>query len=121
MPCIHGFDEINCPTCRIIRFTIPKSCIKIESKDGIRPNNSFSKLNLNDEDKLYEELKTSLPNFNKNITNLITTPRTLNNLPNFENKMLLERLDETDISKSNIFKFSKKTSLANPELELNKK
>ena len=121
MPCIHGFDEINCPTCRTTRFTIPKSAIKIDSKNDIRSSNLFSNLDLKNNEKFLEELKFSLPNFKKNIINLITTPKILNNLPNFENKMLLERLNEIDVSKSNIFKISKKTSLANPELELNKK
>lgn len=115
MPCIHGLDEINCPTCRITIFTLPKNAIKFNSQTRIKSEYPFFIGNSKENENLINDLKPILPEMHKNSINLISTPKILNQLPNFQNKMLLDRMKEIGISKSNIFKLLKENDLASPE------
>ena len=56
-----------------------------------------------------------------NLINKVPEANLLNRLPNFENKMFSERLNELNIDKSDLFKISKKVPLENSELELKEK
>jgi len=120
MPCIHGLDEINCPTCRIIRFTLPENEIKIKSQTTIKAEYPFFQANSKDEENLIKELRPNLPAMHKHSINMLSPPNLLNELPNFENRMLLERIKQIGVSKSSIFDLSKKHDIASPELKLNK-
>ena len=59
--------------------------------------------------------------FDLNHIKNIPEARLLNNLPNFENNMFLERLNELELNKSDIFKISKKIKLENPEWDFSEK
>jgi len=120
MPCIHGLDEINCPTCRIIRFTLPQNGIKIDSQTKLKAEYPFFQANSKDEETLIKELKPNLPAMHKHSINMLSPPNLLNKLPDFENRTLLERIEQIGVSKSNIFDLSKKHEIASPELKLNK-
>ena len=72
-------------------------------------------------EQLINEKKPNLPDLHKTSINIISTPKLLNNLPNFENKMLKERLGQIEVSKSEILKISKISALASPEWKPQKK
>jgi len=122
MPCIHGLDDINCPTCRIMKFSLPKNNNKINElyTNSLKLESPFFKLNSKENENFVNEIKPILPDLHKNSINRILTPRLLNKLPSFENKMLLERLGEIEVSKSDVFNLSETTSLANPEWKVKK-
>jgi len=122
MPCIHGLDDINCPTCRIMKFSLPKNNNKINElyTNSLKLESPFFKLNSKENENFVYEIKPILPDLHKNSINRISTPRLLNKLPSFENKMLLERLGEIEVSKSDVFNLSETTSLANPEWKVKK-
>jgi len=122
MPCIHGLDDINCPTCRIMKFSLPKNNNKINElyTNSLKLGSPFFKLNSKENENFVNEIKTILPDLHKNFINIISTPSLLNKLPSFENKMLLERLGEIEVSKSDVFNLSETSSLANPEWKVKK-
>ena len=123
MPCIHGLDEINCPTCRLMRFTLPKNAIKIDNlyNKSLKSGYPLFKAKSREYDTLINETTPTFPDLHKSSINIIPTPRLLNKLPSFENKALLDRLGEIEISKSDIFKISKRDSLASPEWKIEEK
>ena len=81
----------------------------------IKSEYPFSIVNSKENEERFNELKQNLPEMHKNSINLMSTPKLLTELPNFQNKMLLDRIKEIGISNSNIFNLSKKISLASPE------
>ncbi len=113
MPCIHGLDEINCPTCRVLKSAIPLKGIWIKNLTFPTVNNSLSKKNLNLEKKLIDEI--TLKRSNPHPPTLILKPRFINGVPNFKNELFLERSKELDISKEDNYGITKKNSLENPE------
>ena len=46
MTCIHGLDEINCPTCRILRSTLPTNKLQAKKEQFLKIKNPFFKKNL---------------------------------------------------------------------------
>jgi len=122
MPCIHGLDEINCPSCRIMKSSLPKYNNKINElyTNSLKSESPFFKINSKENENFVNEIKPILPDLHKNSINLISTPSLLNKLPSFENKMLLERLGEIEVFKSDFFNLSETTSLANPEWKVKK-
>ena len=123
MPCIHGLDEINCPSCRIMRFSLPKNTPKISElySNPLKSDPPFFRLNTKECGNGINEKKPNLPDLHKTSINVISKPKLLNDLPSFENKMLLERLDQIEVSKSEILKISKISALASPEWKIEEK
>ena len=119
MPCIHGFDEISCPTCKIIKFTVPKEQLKVNNHD-LKPESPFFKKDSRLKEALVKELMPNKLSMKPGSIDIISNPTKLNNIPDFKNNMFFERLSEIDVSKSDTFGFSKRISLANPELKLKK-
>ena len=122
MPCIHGLDEINCPTCRMTKSTIPESVLKIKElyNNELRPYNPhFNKYNI-EKDDLLKDLNPKKEHLDSILSNPLPKPNLLNEIPNFKNNKFLERLEEIDISNSDIFGISKKISLKSPELKVEK-
>ena len=113
MPCIHGLDENNCPTCRILKSTIPLRGIRLKKLNFPAVKNSLSKKNINLEKKLIDEI--TLKKGNPHPPTLISKPRFINEVPNFKNELFLERTKELDISKEDNHGITKKFSLENPE------
>ena len=120
MTCIHGLDENNCPTCRIAKSSIPKSQEKIKSlyNNDLTPNNSLFEQTRSNKQDISSDLSSHDTHFKLKSINIIPNARLLNSIPNFENKMFLERLNELSANKSDVFKISKKTSLLSPELKI---
>jgi hypothetical protein len=123
MTCIHGLDEINCPTCRTVKSSLPTNQYKID----LQNNNDLKPFN-----PLMEEIKRKKEDFVNNLTpnntrfkfdsiNPIPEANILNKIPDFKNKMFSERLGELNIDKSDLFRISKKVTLESPELELKEK
>ncbi|MFX1394325.1 MAG: hypothetical protein ACFFAH_12230 [Promethearchaeota archaeon] len=122
MPCIHGLDEINCPTCRIVNSSIPKSFFKINElyNNELKPYNPhFEQVDFEKEDYV-KDLKPKKVSPNSNLLYNLPKPNLLNGTPNFKNDLLLDRLKELDIANSDIYKIAKKIDLKSPELKLKK-
>ena len=122
MPCIHGLDEINCPTCGMIKSSIPESFLKIKElyNNELRPYNPhFKKHNIEKED-LLKDLNPKKEHLDSILSYTLPKPNLLNEIPNFKNNKFLERLKEIDITNSDVFGITKKISLKSPELKLEK-
>jgi len=122
MPCIHGLDEINCPTCRLTKFSIPFNGKNLKGlqENPLEPKNPAFKKNLSSKELIVNDVITNrLSNIPKSI-DIISKPTMFNDLPEFQNKMFLERLNEIDITKADKFKISKKIALESPEWKFNK-
>ncbi|MFX1375280.1 MAG: hypothetical protein ACFFA0_05665 [Promethearchaeota archaeon] len=115
MPCIHGLDEINCPTCRTIKSTLPNNSFSEIRTPYIKVGNPFFDQKVRINNQIAEELAFKrLNNINPPI-NLVSKPYLINEIPNFENKMLRNRFQELDLSKDDNFGIAKKIPLENPE------
>jgi len=101
---------------------LPKNNNKINElyTNSFKLESPFFKLNSKEKENFVNEIKPILPDLHKNSINIISTPSLLNKLPSFENKMLLERLGEIEVSKSDVFNLSETSSLANPEWKVKK-
>ncbi len=119
MPCVHGLDENNCPTCRIIKSTLPFNSPKSIKSPALKIVSPF----FNRDNRLQEMLSKDITAKKFNIThpsiNVISKPPFLNETPHFEphfeNKIFLERAKELDISKDDNYGISKKIQLESPE------
>ena len=122
MTCIHGFDETNCPTCRMVKSSIPSTQDKINllHENDLKPYNPLMEENTNNNEDILNNLTPNSTRFKLKSINTIPTANLLNPIPNFENKMFSERLGELNINKSDLFKISKKVPLESPELKLKK-
>ena len=114
MPCIHGLDEISCPTCRTMNSLIPENRIKLNNRN-LKPESQFNKLYFYKKDKLFNDLIPHKAHLTSNFINIIPKPNLVNEIPNFENKMFRDRLKEIDIAKSDLLGISKKIPLESPE------
>ena len=123
MTCIHGLDENNCPSCRIMTSSLPKNTSKINElySNPFKSKSPFSQSNKKEDDNLINNKKKHLLDIHKTSINLISFPRLLTKLPNFENKMLNERLGQIELSKSELFNISKISALASPEWKIEDK
>ncbi|MFX0000606.1 MAG: hypothetical protein ACFE9Q_03440 [Candidatus Hodarchaeota archaeon] len=118
MTCIHGLDETNCYTCRIIRSSVPLKGIRLKKLNFLKSNNFISKKNIDLGKKMTDELiskKTSL-----NPPNLISKPPFINEMPTFKDKLFLERLKELNIAKEDTYGITKKIPLEKPEWQFEK-
>ncbi|MFX1568923.1 MAG: hypothetical protein ACFFCV_11225 [Promethearchaeota archaeon] len=113
MTCIHGLDELNCPTCRIIRSTTPLNGISLKNINFLKPNEMVSKKNLNLNEKLIDEIKINKTNSYP--PNLILKPKFINEIPDFRNKLSLDKFEEFDISREDNYGIRIKIPLENPE------
>ena len=122
MPCIHGLNEINCPTCRTVKSSVPENLLKINKlyNNDLKPYNPhFVQYNIDNEDFL-KDLRPQKEHLNLNISDAFLKPNLLNETPNFKSNLLLDRLKELDITNSDIYEISKRRSLKSPELKLEK-
>ena len=113
MTCIHGLDEINCPTCRILKSTIPLKELKLKKINFLKADDLLSNKRVNLEKKLIEEI--TLKKSNPHPPNLISKPRFINEIPNFKNELFLERSKALDIVKEDNYGITKKIPLESPE------
>ncbi len=120
MTCIHGLDENNCPTCRILKSTLPKNALNIKNKHLLKIGNPLFKKNSNLKVEISKQLTNKKLNLTQNPLNSVPRPPFINEIPNFENKMFLERAKELDISKEDSFGISKKIPLESPEWKFEK-
>ena len=118
MTCIHGLDELNCPTCRILRSSTPPNGIRMKEINFLKPNEMTSKKSFNLNEKLIDEIKI---NKTKSYPpNLILKPKFINEIPNFRNKLSLVKFEELDITRDDNYGISKKIPLKNPEWKFEK-
>lgn len=115
MPCIHGLDEINCPTCRTIRSTLPNNVPNKKDSPYLKIENPFFNKNERLNEKISKEITAKKLNITHPSLNFISKPTFINEIPNFENKMFLDRFKELDLSKEDNFGISKKIPLESPE------
>ncbi|MFX1312900.1 MAG: hypothetical protein ACFFHD_09835 [Promethearchaeota archaeon] len=117
MTCIHGLDEINCPTCRILKSTIPKNLLSIKNPPFLHIENPFFKKNAKLNVKISRDIN---PKRSNGFIIPLQKPPLINQIPNFQNKLFLERTKEIDISKVDIFGISKRIQLESPEWQFEK-
>jgi len=120
MTCIHGFDENNCPTCRIVKSAIPENKDKIDSlyNNELKPYNSLMKNKNHEKGDILSRLTPHNTHFKLDSINIVPEAKLLNRIPTFENKMFSERLSEINLDKSDLFQISKKVPLKSPEMKL---
>ena len=118
MTCIHGLDEINCPTCRILKSTVPLKEIKLNEPNFLKADDLIFNKDLNLERKLVDELTSKKPSLSP--PNRIVKPTFINEIPNFRNEIFLERVKDLDISKEDRYGITKKIHLENPEWDFEK-
>ncbi|MFX1314568.1 MAG: hypothetical protein ACFE9T_01800 [Promethearchaeota archaeon] len=118
--CIHGIDEINCPTCRIIRSTLPKRLLDINKNRFLKIENPLFRKNYGNDQKILNDLFPKQINSNLNPIMQIARPNLINKIPDFKNKILLERLNELDLSKFDKFGIDKRIPLESPEWKFEK-
>ena len=116
MLCIHGLDKNNCPTCRIIRSTMPINSIsKIEINDNkLDPFNPFFDQNLASKKEFRKDLFSNQNKIQPDLIQNIPEPNLIGTIPNFENKLFLERLDDLKTKRKDM----QKVNLDNLELNL---
>jgi hypothetical protein len=115
MPCIHGLDEITCPTCRSIKSTLPKSSLSHIITPNLNIGSPFFNQKSRINDQIAEEL---IPKRSRTLgppVNLIQKPFLINKIPSFENRLLRERFQELDLNKDDNFGISKKIPLEKSE------
>ncbi|MFW9876479.1 MAG: hypothetical protein ACFFG0_25580 [Candidatus Thorarchaeota archaeon] len=115
MPCIHGLDEINCPICRTSKFTFPSNALNRKKAPYIKIGNLLFNKHDQLNYKIAQEITAKKINIISPPASPISKPFLINEVPNFENKILLDRFQELDISKEDNFGISKKIPLENPE------
>ncbi len=115
MSCIHGLNEINCPTCRIVKHSIPHESLSLKNNSNLNPINPIFNRFLKRKEDLYGEIMPKRAKLNSFSINLVPKPNLLNGIPKFKNAMFLERMKEIDISKADLFNISKKIALESPE------
>ncbi len=115
MSCIHGLDENNCPTCRIVKSTLPINSLKSIKSPALKIESPFFRRENRLDEKISKELTAKKLKITHPSLNLISKPPFINEVPNFENKIFLERAKELDISRDDNFGISKKIQLESPE------
>ena len=115
MSCIHGLDENNCPTCRIVKSTLPFNPLKSIKSPALKIVSPFFKRDNRLQEMLSKDITTKKLNITHPSLNLISKPPFINEIPHFENKLFLQRAKELDISKDDNYGISKKIPLENPE------
>jgi len=120
MTCIHGFDEINCPTCRMVKSSIPTNQDKIDLlyNNDLKPYNPLMEGKNRKKMEVLNNLTPHNTHFKLDSINTVPEASLLNRMPTFKNKMFSERLSELNLDKSDLFQISKKVPLENPELKL---
>ncbi|MHA1915920.1 MAG: hypothetical protein ACW986_12275 [Promethearchaeota archaeon] len=120
MPCIHGLEEENCPTCRILKSTLPTEGLLTQQSQVPEVSNSLFKENRSLDEKVKKEILHGRPEITPDLLNRIPSPRFINNLPRFENQLFQARIKELDITKEDIFGITKKIALEKPNLRFEK-
>ena len=87
--------------------------LRVKIKDLYQ--NPFLKREFEDKEKIFNEVIDNTSKLNQTSIIAGLRPSFLNELPNIENKMFLERLKDIDVSKADIFGLSKKIPLESPE------
>ena len=116
MSCIHGLEEENCPTCRILKSTVPSEMLIFQKSQIPNINNPLFEKNQSLDENVKKEILQNRPGLTPDSLNRIPHPKFINDLPNFKNRMFLERIKELDVTKEDIFGISKKVALEKPDL-----
>jgi hypothetical protein len=122
MRCIHGFEESECPTCRIDRVSIPPISANLRKDfiNNLKAENPYFKKHLalkNDfENNLMNRINFSQPTFTKSLSK----PDTIF-IKKIQDNALLEKLDHYNLNHLDKFNILKKVELKTPELDLEPK
>jgi len=117
MTCVHGLDDINCPTCRIVKSTLPNNFLNKLKSPNLKIGNPYFKSNDRLNEKISREITAKKFGTKHPSLNLISKPTFINEIPNFGNKMFQDRLKELDLSREDNFGISKKNPLRSPEMQ----
>ncbi len=122
MTCIHGLDESNCHTCRIIKSQLPEEKKKLDSRNinYLKPEHPVLRQSYKKKDEFEKDLMLTREPMSPKFINPIMKPSMLNELPSFENRMFQDRMAELNLDKSDIFGISKRIPLESPEWKFKK-
>ena len=84
MTCIHGLDEINCPTCRILKNTTPINKLNKKKDRFLKIKHPYFKKNTLVNDKMLKELNNERLNLKPKLINPIPIPILPNQISNFK-------------------------------------
>ncbi len=115
MTCIHGLDEISCPTCSIMRSTMPMKKIYKKEEKFLKIKNPFFKKNSSLKDEFVKELTKNRINPKFAPINSIPKLRLINEIPDFGNRMFMERIKDLNLDNGDLLGIPKKIPLENPE------
>lgn len=111
MSCIHGLEEGNCPDCRILKSTMPFKGLNPQETRLINITNPLFQKNRNLDDRVKKDLLRRRLDLTPNLLNRVPHPTLINDIPKFENRMFLNRINELDVTKEDAFGISKKVPL----------
>jgi hypothetical protein len=120
MKCIHGFEVIQCPTCRIDNLSVPPiySRLMRDSQNDLRAENPHFKKHI----ALKDEFMNDLMNRNKFKTpiflRLLNKPRPPKMRFNFRKNSFNKELDKYSLNRLDKFNLLKKIELKKPDLDL---
>ncbi|MFX1496004.1 MAG: hypothetical protein ACFFBH_00620 [Promethearchaeota archaeon] len=115
MICRHGLEIINCPVCRISINTRPLNDLKPDliTKNLIKPMSPVFKQHFkNNNDKLNFGISKT------KFTHTVPLPKMMGQIPNFENRLFLEKLKEINVKKFNKYGVSKNIPFSKKEFNL---
>ena len=115
MTCIHGLEEINCPTCHKIRSSMPPKGLRLKNANFPNANELSSNKKFNLNESLIEEIQIKNKNLLNPPINPILKPKFINEIPNLRDQILFERINDLDILKEDKYGITKKIPLENPE------
>lgn len=114
MSCIHGLEEGNCPDCRILKSTMPFKGLNPQETRLINITNSLFQKNRNLDERVKKDLLMRRLDLTPNLLNRVPHPTLINDIPKFENRVFLKRINELDITKEDVFGITKKIPLEQP-------
>ena len=114
MSCIHGLEEGNCPNCRILKSTMPFNGLNPQKTRLVNITNPLFQKNRNLDDRVKKDLLRRRLDLTPNLLNRVPHPTLINDIPKFENRVFLKRINELDITKEDVFGITKKIPLEQP-------
>ena len=120
MQCIHGFEENECPTCRIDKLSAPPISNKLikEFKNELKAENPYFKKHLSLKDEFVNTLVNSQKFEQPIFSNLFPKPNTLNLNSNFRQNLFTEELEKYSLHQIDKFNVLNKVELKKPELDI---
>ncbi len=123
MRCVHGFEENECPTCRIDKLSLPPISAKLikDNKNDLKAENPYFKKHLSLKDEFVNDLMNSHKFKQPIFSKLLPKLNTLNLTPSFKESLFTKELEKHSLNQLDTFNILKKVELKKPELDIQSK